>query len=60
MNLQWALLTKQFLKVKNPESRFCAGGSGGSAACVSAELAPVATATDTGGSIRQPRFLWTR
>ncbi len=30
------------------------GSSGGSAACVSARLAPGASATDTGGSIRQP------
>lgn len=42
--------------VKNPWSLdHCPGGSsGGSAACVSARLAPCATGTDTGGSIRQP------
>lgn len=42
--------------VKNPwDLRAVAGGSsGGSAAAVAARLAPLATATDTGGSIRQP------
>ncbi|MEN2427415.1 Asp-tRNA(Asn)/Glu-tRNA(Gln) amidotransferase subunit GatA [Chromobacterium vaccinii] len=42
--------------VKNPwDAKAIPGGSsGGSAAAVAARLAPVATATDTGGSIRQP------
>ena len=33
------------------------GSSGGSAAAVAARLAPCASATDTGGSIRQPAAL---
>lgn len=33
------------------------GSSGGSSAAVAAQLAPAATATDTGGSIRQPAAL---
>ena len=45
--------------VRNPwdASRVPGGSSGGSACAVSARLAPAATGTDTGGSIRQPAAL---
>ncbi|MGH8140871.1 MAG: Asp-tRNA(Asn)/Glu-tRNA(Gln) amidotransferase subunit GatA [Steroidobacteraceae bacterium] len=45
--------------VRNPWSTELVpgGSSGGSAAAVAARLAPAATATDTGGSIRQPAAL---
>ncbi|MBC6428253.1 MAG: Asp-tRNA(Asn)/Glu-tRNA(Gln) amidotransferase subunit GatA [Cellvibrionales bacterium] len=51
--------TSYFSAVRNPWDTDCVpgGSSGGSAAAVAARLAPIATATDTGGSIRQPAAL---
>ena len=51
--------TSYFGVVKNPWALDCVpgGSSGGSAAAIAARLAPAATATDTGGSIRQPAAL---
>jgi aspartyl-tRNA(Asn)/glutamyl-tRNA(Gln) amidotransferase subunit A len=51
--------TSFFGTVRNPwdTGRVPGGSSGGSAAAIAARMAPAATGTDTGGSIRQPAAL---